>query len=329
MAVIGENYPTLLEVSRQFDSDGNPLPIADVLTQKNEILDDIPWYEANGTGGHRIGVETSLPESYYRKINQGILPSKGGTADVTESVGMLTALGMVDKTLADLSGNVNAYRVRKNARHFESMGQKFMQTLMYGDSSLNPEQFMGLSPRYSDITGPANAQNIIDAGGTGTDNQSIWLINWGPGMAYGIYPKGSRAGIVHTDYGDDLVTAPDGTGKLPMYQDWFEWHHGIAIEDWRHVVRIANIDDSDLTKDAATGADLIDLMAQALELIEGGGNPVFYTSRRIRSFLRRQISNKSNVWLSMNEVAGRAVTAFDGVPVRRVDRLLNTESRVV
>ncbi len=54
-----------------------------------------------------------------------------------------------------------------------------------------------------------------------------------------------------------------------------------------------------------------------------------YTSRDISTMLRLQLTNKSNVWLSQDEVAGRKVTTFDGIPVRRVDRLLNTEARLV
>jgi hypothetical protein len=57
---------------------------------------------------------------------------------------------------------------------------------------------------------------------------------------------------------------------------------------------------------------------------------VFYVSRRIRSFLRRQIANKVlNATLSMETVAGRHVVMFDGIPVRRVDALAADEARVV
>ena len=55
----------------------------------------------------------------------------------------------------------------------------------------------------------------------------------------------------------------------------------------------------------------------------------FYVPRVIRSYLRRQITNKANVWLSMGEVAGKKVLQFDDVPVRRMDAILSTEARVV
>jgi hypothetical protein len=334
MSTLGASYPTLLEVSKLFGVDGKPLAIADMLSQHNELLDDIPWFEANDRSGHRVGVETGLPEAVYRKLNGGILPSKGTSTDVIEAMASLTSLGKVDKLLADLSGNVDVFRLRKNLRHMEAMRQKFLATLFYGDSTINPEQFLGLAGRFYDIGAgaPVSSRQIIDAGGTGTDNMSIWLVKWGPGGVYGIYPKGSRVGLVHDDYGVELCTAPDGTGELPMYRDWFVWNHGIAVEDWRNVVRIANIDSSDLTKNAASGADLIDLMVQAEELIDGEGDDsrlVWYVPGRIRSFLRRQMLNKSNVYLTNETIAGRRVTAFNGKPLRKVDRLLQTEARIV
>ncbi len=334
MSTLGAAYPTLLEVSKEFGVDGKPLSVAELLHQKNECLQDIPWIEANQTNGHRMAVESGLPEAVYRKLNAGILPSKGTTTDVTEAMASLTSLGKVDKLLADMSGNAAVYRLRKNSRHMEAMLQKFMQTLFYGDSTTTPEEFLGLSSRYSDIGAgsPENSRNIIDALGSGSDNMSIWLIKWGPDGVQGIYPKGSKAGLVHDDYGVELCAAPSGTGELPMYRDWFEWNHGIAIEDWRNIVRIANIDSSDLTKAASAGADLIDLMVQASELIDGAGDDsrlVWYMPGRVRQFLRRQLTNRANVWVTQADVAGKRVTMFDGKPVRKIDRLVKNETRVV
>lgn len=105
----------------------------------------------------------------------------------------------------------------------------------------------------------------------------------------------------------------------------------MVIRDWRFVVRIANIDVTALKKDASSGADLVDLMVRALETLpnESTGMLRFYVPRVIRSYLRRQITNKANVWLSMGEVAGKKVLQFDDVPVRRMDAILSTEARVV
>jgi len=121
-------------------------------------------------------------------------------------------------------------------------------------------------------------------------------------------------------------------GRYQGYRTHYKWDIGAVLRDWRYVVRIANIDVSDLTKNASAGADLIDLLTQALELVPniGMGRPAFYMPRKLRSFLRRQITNKvAASTLTMEDVAGKKVVTFDGVPCRRTDALLLTEARVV
>lgn len=330
MSTLGNTFPTLLDVSKNFSADGKPLPIAELLAEQNPILDDIPWQESNQTNGHLMSARTGLPTVTYRKLNAGVPATKSRYATVTESCGMMSALGKIDRKLVQLAANPAEFRVRENRGHFTAMNQKFASTLFYGDTDIDPEQFLGFAPRYSDITGPENAENIIDAAGNDTDLASIWLIGWGDEGAFGIYPKGTKAGLIHEDRGEELVSDGNG-GEYIAVRDWFEWDHGIAVKDWRNTVRIANVDLSALTKDASAGADLIDLMVQATELIHApeAVRLAWYMPRKVRSFLRRQITNKDNVWLSTGEVAGRKVTMFDGTPCRRVDALLGNESRVV
>lgn len=330
MATIGNTVPTLLDVSKQFTQDGKPLPIAELLAQTNEILDDIPWYEANEISGHRLAARAGYPTPTWRKLNSGVQPTKSVFTDVNESMGQLAELGECDRQMAELSSNKEQFRLNQNIGHIEAMNQGFVQALFYGDTDVNPEQFLGLSPRFDDITGPLNAEQIIDAGGTGSDNASIWLIGWGQMGAYGIYPKGSQAGLKHEDFGEELLVDANG-GKYPGLRDWFQWNCGIAVHDWRNIVRVANIDVSELTNSGATGAKLIELMTAAVEQLDNRNivNPAFYVPRKLRGILRQQIVNKSNVWLSMSEVAGRKVVAFDDIPVRRVDKLLLTEARIV
>lgn len=211
------------------------------------------------------------------------------------------------------------------------MSQALVDTTFYGDESVNPERFTGLASRYNDLSAE-NADNIIDAGGSGSDNASIWLVVWGPETCHMIVPKGSQAGIQVNDKGQVTIENVDGNGgRMEAYRTHFRQDAGLTLKDWRYVVRIANIDKSELTKDASAGADIIDLMTQALELVPNlnMGRPVFYTPRTIRSFLRRQIVNKvASSTLSMGEVAGRKVVQFEDVSVRRCDALAGDEAAV-
>jgi hypothetical protein len=203
--------------------------------------------------------------------------------------------------------------------------------LFYESEALNPERITGFAPRYNSLSA-VNAENIIVGGGVGADNTSIWLVCWSPNTVHGIVPKGSIAGMQVNDKGQVTIENVDGAGgRMEAYRTHYRLDTGLCLRDWRYVVRICNIDKSALTKDASAGADLIDLMVQAIELIPNlnMGRPVFYCSRTIRSFLRRQIASRTiNATITMETVAGRRVVAFDGIPVRRVDALAADEALV-
>lgn len=331
MATLSSTNPTLADVAARLGADGKIDPnIVEMLSETNEILDDMTFIEANGFTEHKTTIRSGLPAGTWRKLNYGVQPEKSRTVPIKDSLGMLETYAEIDKALADLNGNSAAWRMSEDRAFIEGLNQTMATTLFYGDSSLDPEKFTGLAPRYN-LLSAENGINIVDAGGTGSDNASIWLIVWGPNTCHGIYPKGSPAGLQARDLGEDTLTDAAG-GRYQGYRTHYKWDNGLTLRDWRYVVRIANIDVSDLTKNAATGADLIDLMAQALELIPniGMGRPVFYLPRKLRSFLRRQITNKvAASTLTMEEVSGKKVVAFDGVPCRRTDALLLTEARVV
>lgn len=331
MATLAGSNPTLLDIAKRMDPDGSVSAIAELLSQDNEILMDMPWLEGNLPTGHRATVRTGLPDVAFRKLNKGVPASKSTTTQIDEACGMLEAFGQVDKDLAELNGNTNAFRMSENSAFMESMNQTMSSTLFYGDTTLNPERFLGLSPRFSTgvVASAENGQNVITGGGS-SNLTSVWLVGWGANTVHGIYPKGSRAGLYHEDLGLDTVKDSDGN-TYRAYQDHYQWKCGIAMRDWRYVVRIANIDVTALVKNAATGADLVDLMTRALERIQSltGVTPVFYANRTIRSFLRRQtVSKVASSTLEYDMVAGKPALRFAEVPVRRVDAITNAETAV-
>jgi len=328
MATLSTTNPTLADVAKRQDPDGKIDTIVELLAETNEVLDDMTFLEGNLPTGHRTTIRSGLPSSTWRKLNYGVQPSKSTTVQVTDTAGMLEAYAEVDKALADLNGNSASFRLSEDRAFLESMNQTMATTLFYGDTGTDPEKFMGLAPRYSS-TSAESGDNIIVGGGSGSDNTSIWLVVWGPNTAHGIYPKGSQAGLKHQDLGE--VTLEDAaSGKYQGYRTHYKWDIGVTLRDWRYVVRIPNIDVSNLTKDASSGADLVDLMVQAIEKVPnlGLGRATFYGNRTVSSILRRQITNTSNVRLSMDEIAGKRVMTFDGIPFRRNDAILNTEATV-
>ena len=328
MATLSTTNPTLAGVAKRYDPDGKIDTIVELLSETNECLDDMTFIEGNLPTGHKTTIRSGLPSSTWRKLNYGVQPSKSTTVQVTDTAGMLEAYAEVDKALADLNGNTASFRLSEDRAFLESMNQTMASTLFYGDTGTDPEKFMGLAPRYS-LTTAESGDNIIVGGGSGADNTSIWLVVWGPNTCHGIYPKGSQAGLKHEDLGE--VTLEDAaSGKFQGYRTHYKWDIGLTLRDWRYVVRIPNIDVSDLTNDAASGAELVDLMVQAIEKVPnlGLGRAVFYGNRTISSYLRRQITNTNNVRISMDEVAGKRVLNFDGIPFRRNDAITNAEAVV-
>lgn len=330
MATIG-TAATLADMTKRLNADGDIDAVVEVLTATNSILDQMVWVEGNLATGHRTTIRRGLPQAYWRVYNKGVVPDKSITAQVTDTCGMLESRAQIDVKLARLNGNTQQWRASEDTAFIQAFNDKMAETLFYGDVDIYPDRFMGLTPRYNDKDAES-AENIVDGGGAGTDNTSIWLVCWGQQTVHGIFPKGSKAGFNRKDLGEQTVEDGNG-GKYQAYSTLYEWDCGLTVRDWRYVSRIANIDVSALSADpAASGtAKLIDLMVEAIERLPDVkmGTPAFYCNRHVRTRLRQQISNKSNVWLGMDEVAGRKVMTFDGIPVHRCDALLETEARYI
>lgn len=334
MSTLTASNPTLADYLKSLDPNGSVAPVVELLNETNEILDDITYTEGNLTTGNRSVIRTGLPEPTWRKLYGGVQPTKSTRTQITDTAGNMEAYAEVDKDLADLASNRDAFRLSEARAHIESMSQTMVDTIFYGDEEVYPERFTGLAPRYNSMSAE-NADNIIDGGAASgqTDCASIWLVGWSPETCFMFHPKGMPAGLQRRDMGEVTIEDVDGSGgRMQAYREHFKWNAGLCLKDWRYVVRIANIDKSTLTKDATSGADLIDLMTSAVELIPNLNmvRPVFYVPRTIRTFLRKQITNKvASSTLTMGEVAGRKVVQFDDIPVRRCDALAGDEARVV
>ena len=334
MTTLAATHPTLLDLAKATDPDGKIAAVAEILNEVNECLDDMPWKEGNLPTGHRASIRAGLPEPTWRKLYGAVLPNKGTQVQVTDACGMLEAYAEVDKALADLNGNTAAFRMVEDRAHIEGMSQEMASTLFYGNEATEPEAFTGFAPRFNDQSA-ANGENILTSAATpdGNDNASIWLVVWGDNV-HGIYPKGSEAGLSMTDLGEQTIGTPTG-GYYQGYRTHYRWDAGLHVKDWRYVVRI-NIDAENLLSNPTSGPDLIDLLAQALELPPSlnAGRPVFYANRTVRGFIRRQIMNKTvNSTLSIEQItrpngALVRVPMFDGIPIRRCDALLNTEAGI-
>lgn len=347
MAGLNSSIFSLIDATKQLDPKGGvETGIAELLTQENPILLDMQWKEGNLATGHRLVMRTGLPGGTWRKFNQGVPNTKSTTVQVDEACGMYEQRGAIDKDLAMLNGGTAQFRMNENVAHIQAMNNDMATALFYSDASV-PEKFVGLSPRYSSLSA-GNAQNILPAGGAGSDNTSVWLLGWGEQGLFGIYPKGSKAGLQHLPVqdgsGDGCIEVPDENGNMyRAFVDRYQWKCGIAVKNWQYAVRIANIDVSDAlgltgTQALSASTSLIKLMSRAIDRIPSvsGVKLAFYMNRTIFSGFKIMALEKSNSALSIEDAilqfGDRTVKSkqlsFLGIPIRISDALVLNETVV-
>lgn len=333
MAVLANSALTMGDHAKRIDPDGKAALVAEILGQTNEILEDMTFKEGNLATGEQVTIRTGLPTVYWRSINKGVPSSKSTTVQVTEACGMLEARSTVDKELIKLNGDSAQLRVTEAKAFIEAMNQTQAQTLLYGNPANDPRQYLGLAPRYSNLSA-GNAQNIIDAGGTASNNTSIYLVVWGDNSVYGTFPKGTEMGLQQQDLGEQRVLDADGNPYQAM-EELYNWKNGLVVKDWRYCVRICNINTANLVAESSA-ADIVKLLSRALDRIPNlnAGKVAIYMNRTVHSMLRIQAVNKSSNALSIEKGLTQfghpaAWTSFLGYPLRKVDQLLNTEARVV
>lgn len=337
MATLGITRPTLLDVTKRLDPNGSIATVGEILSEQNAVLDDIFWKEGNLPTGHKFTLRTSEPAVSWRKLNQGVAPTKSSTSQYTETTGSLVGYNEVDRKIADLNGNTSEFRLSESKSTMEKMNKEFAEALIYGDVLVTPEELTGIIPRYASLSG-TTADKIIDAGGVGADNTSILLVCWGDDSVYGIYPKGSKSGLIFEDKG--LVTLQDASSNpFEGYRSYFEWNCGLCVKDWRYIVRIANIDVSALLTagdGTDTSANILKFMLMAIHKIPNlsAVRPVFYMNETVLSMLDVKLFDKGNAFLKVEDLVGAggfprpSVMHFRGIPCRKVDQMLSDEARV-
>lgn len=336
MATLGATYLNLMDLVQRETKDHGVATVAEILNQKNPVA--MSFKTCNDGTQHITHTRTALPTASLLSVGGGIPLGKSNVSvsnDITSRIGVASE---VSKRVADLNGNSVAQRALEAKAMIEALNQKAMNLWFYGNATTgipttaDPLSFDGLAKRYGVISSAVTEQ-IIDAGGTGSDNTSIWMVINGPQALSGLVPQGAGIGIKHTPVnGGVAISKTLSSGNIDeFYQDIWEWHLGQTLEDWRAVVRICNIDVSNLVSESGA-ADLIKLMIKGqhrLEPAEGLGTPEIYVSRTLAQMLDIQSLNKQNGNLTAETVDGKRKLTFRGYAVKTVHALKDDEARVV
>lgn len=354
MAVVSSIMnPTLKDIVDRTAPNGQIAKIIEAAEISMPLLQDATFVKANDGDSHQTTIRTGLPEVAERRYNQGIKQTKTTTMQVKEQLAMMEDLSSVDAALAAKSGNVQAYRASERVGKLQAAHIWLGRNFIYGSPALSPDTFMGQAARYGSKSALSGSQ-IIDGGGTGTDNTSIYIVTWGGQGTNLLYKEGTTAGFDMKDMtpgGPQLIRAPvQDTDRLEMlgYQDWMGIHTGMTVADWQSGARIANIDVSDMRGDpTAGGANLYDLMTDARWALKTGaslgvnyetgelvrGKTVAYMNRTTASVLEKQARNSKGLMLRYEEVQGRGYMPFQLMfgewEIKILDTISNAETRVV
>lgn len=340
MAALGTKLVTLADVAKSKNKEIGK--VAEVLVQENPMLNDIPYMEMNEGTIHKEEIRSALPAVYYRKANQAIPASKTTTEERTFTAAHFESKSQIDEAVAKRGGmdRVAYNRWNQAQGHIQAHAIEHANLTIYGSPVDSNRKVAGFFDIYSTLSASEpTSKQIIDAGGTTTDNMSILLAFWGERSIFGVYPAGTQAGLKRTDRskGGNLVpiNALDSAGAAGSfwgYEEQFEIDHGLVVKDYRQGSRIANIDPA-LLKSGAGAADLIDLMISAFYKIHNpeNGQGVWYVSRTTEAFLHKQSLQKvsAGAGLTYDNYQGKKILTFLGYPVRRADALLSSEDQVV
>lgn len=326
MATLTAGY-TLLEMAKSIGPDSTQMTIAEIMAKEMALLADIPWYPANDIWSHKSLRQAKLSSGTWRGINEYVSPGTTLTDEILDVIGIIEDFAVYDKLWIDRQPDPAKARMGRARMYIEGMSQAICSAFLYGNSAVTPKQPHGLAPRLGTL-----GRYVIGASGTGSDVTSVYVVTWGDGAGYGIYPKtgqspGSEFPVIHRDMGEKVDTNSSGN-KLVVYEDNFKFEGGLVIEDPRCVGRVANIETA-----GSTNIFNEDLLIQLLNRMKVGAGTRIYCNETIKTQMEIALKNKTNVNYTSDSgegLAGEPVLRFRGIPVRKIDSaiLLDTETAI-
>lgn len=332
------DWPTISQVTKELGADGKLIKNSiEILKQQNEIYDDLPFTQCNEKTTHVHLMDADVPQGTWRRMNEGIRAVSSSSLQVRDTCALLESRAEVDKVMARASGDIATYRARQDRRILQGINEQLATTIFYGDARIDPLKFYGLAPRYDTVGNPAdkpaantfNMNHVLSAGGaTASSQSSIWLVGYGVDEGvFGIYPETApSAGVESDDLGE--IDLHDADGKVFRgYATHHRVQQGLAVADWRNVVRIANVEYGAILDETAINL-LCDLMIDATFAIPDlkAVRPIFYMNRVILSRLHKAAIRKDNVNLGFADLYGvKNQLNISMIPIKLCDALLATE----
>ena len=335
MATLTQKFLNMADVYKRMDGKGGVATIMEMMNSTaQDIFTDFTMMECNDGTKHIYTTRTGLPSVAWGALYEGIPQSKSPTQQVTETTGFVRAMCTVDKKLLEIAGpNANMIRQSESEPFIEAMAQELITAMFYHNPNTNVRLPRGLGARFGVKATSGAGNQIIDAGGVGSDNTSLWVVTWGGSGLNCIYPKGTSGGIKQEDKGEQRSLDVLGNPFYVM-EELVEAYCGFAVGDYRRIARVANIDVSDMQAGTVL---LYKFLRQAYYRVNGlrnmntkvtsdtdPGRTVIYCNRDVLEALDALASNSGTTdnftRLRFMEVEGKEVLSYRGIPIREIGR---------
>lgn len=322
---------TLKELANRLDPGKKMLlPIVEALSQKNTLIDDAVFEEANNGTNHLIVRRTYEPAGSERYINQGVAATSSRTEQFMEPSCVIEDWSETDELLINLAANKEQARFNEDVAHLEGMRKRFAQRLLYGTGQ--GLQIAGIQARFNTVDNVSCFDNSNGNASVTANKTSLYVVQWGQKTCHCFYPKGmANVGISAENKGKVTLTELSGTTTLyrDVYRTKFQHAFGLAVKDVRAVQRLANISTTnvDNVDDFSVDSDRIIDMLVNLPYSDGV-KTIIYCNRIVYAQLWKMAKDKINVDHDPANPEGKPLIHFGGYPLRIEDQIVSTEAAV-
>jgi len=330
--VIGNKGLTLRDFAAGEKADGSfDHDIIDMVTEDNNILDDITFIEADDGSTLRSTIRNGIPHGTWTTYYKGIAPNKSGKTQVRDVCGRIATRIAVDRNLYNDSPHAAETLLDEAQTHIDGLREDVIDCLFYGNINKEARKFNGLYNFYdaygAEATPSSSFAHYVVNGATTTPStsnmlRSIWLVGWGRKSITGFYPKDAKqVGLVRGALEDSFDFDAAGN-KYPTKEQEISWTLGLAVRDFRYGGRIANVERS-IMGEYATPGKYVELIEDLIARVKRGGvNQAFYMEPNVWRHLRKLFGRitRSNA-ITYEQVTQEKAPTLYGIPVRLCDAL--------
>ena len=327
-----ENKYTINHAMTVSTNDGALIEIADTLSQTNLLMKVLPFFPTNETLRHVTGRITSFGTPEAVVANEGAASIVNEHEQVIDTPIKYHNIIMPDPEALLSINDIGEWRADRVKEYGMSYAEAIADQVISGDSLTDPGKSIdGLAKRLGSL--PTVATDVTDryhtvrsAGGAGADNTSIYVVGLGKMGVHGLYSKNGAAGFQYSLGEAQYVNV--GTAASPRYIKTrpldVSWRTGLSATNHRMLGRVCNIDVSDLTDDASTGANLVNElthMINSTRVNSMGLKPALLANETVISYFETQRINFGGNNVSLMTDLGMNLVAFKGIPFLQMDSI--------